>query len=219
MPPQRVSCPGRDSVHRHNHFLTENCPIATFPLRRDQVEQFRDTLTVDICQGMALDSALRMDNGQYQCFFFQGQILANNVAMDETEVAAKNGRIYTLTGVLVPPSILPILPHRCNETKSELKLVKELRKSGKSERVGVVSSHRQHPVLSSENVKTTTCGHLSMRRQVVLSAVNQGSGGISTGDGLQVSRVLGVVITNDYRCQSFILPHRKSKIRVSTKLP
>lgn len=52
----------------------------------------------------------------------KGQILANNVAMDETEVAAKNGRIYTLTGVLIPPSILPILPHRCNETKSELKL-------------------------------------------------------------------------------------------------
>lgn len=172
-----------------------------------------------IRQGMALGSAIRMDDGQHQCFFFQGQILANNVAMDETEVAAKNGRIYTLTGVLIPPSILPILPHRCNETKIELKLVNELRKSGKSERVGLVSSHWQHPVLSSENVKTATCGHLSMRRHVVLSAVNQGSGGISTGDGLQVSRALGVVITNDHRCQSFILPHRKSKIRVSTRLP
>ncbi|XP_030100815.1 stabilin-2 isoform X1 [Mus musculus] len=52
----------------------------------------------------------------------KGQILANNVAVDETEVAAKNGRIYTLTGVLIPPSILPILPHRCNETKREMKL-------------------------------------------------------------------------------------------------
>ncbi|GAB1295460.1 Stabilin-2 [Apodemus speciosus] len=51
-----------------------------------------------------------------------GQILANDVVVDETEVAAKNGRIYTLTGVLIPPSILPILPHRCNETKRELKL-------------------------------------------------------------------------------------------------
>ncbi|XP_028633881.1 stabilin-2 [Grammomys surdaster] len=52
----------------------------------------------------------------------KGQILANNVAVDETEVAAKNGRIYTLSGVLIPPSILPILPHRCNETKRELQL-------------------------------------------------------------------------------------------------
>ncbi|KAG8514099.1 Stabilin-2, partial [Galemys pyrenaicus] len=51
-----------------------------------------------------------------------GQILANNVTMEEIEVAAKNGRIYTLTGVLIPPSIIPILPHRCDETKREMKL-------------------------------------------------------------------------------------------------
>uniref|UniRef100_A0A8D0SEQ2 Stabilin-2 n=1 Tax=Sus scrofa TaxID=9823 RepID=A0A8D0SEQ2_PIG len=53
-----------------------------------------------------------------------GQILANGVAMEETEVAAKNGRIYTLTGVLIPPSITPVLPHRCDETKREMKLVR-----------------------------------------------------------------------------------------------
>ncbi|XP_064235981.1 stabilin-2 isoform X2 [Aotus nancymaae] len=51
-----------------------------------------------------------------------GQILANNVAMEEIEITAKNGRIYTLTGVLIPPSIIPILPHRCDETKREMKL-------------------------------------------------------------------------------------------------
>ncbi|XP_045147126.1 stabilin-2 [Echinops telfairi] len=51
-----------------------------------------------------------------------GQILANGVAMEETEVAAKNGRIYTLAGVLIPPSIVPILPHRCDETKREMRL-------------------------------------------------------------------------------------------------
>jgi hypothetical protein len=55
----------------------------------------------------------------------QGQILANEVAMDETEITAKNGRIYTLTGVLIPPSIVPILPHRCDETKRETKLVRK----------------------------------------------------------------------------------------------
>ncbi|KAH0516419.1 Stabilin-2 [Microtus ochrogaster] len=52
-----------------------------------------------------------------------GRILVNDVAVEETEVAAKNGRIYTLTGVLVPPSIVPILPHRCDETKREMRLV------------------------------------------------------------------------------------------------
>ncbi|KAM6216453.1 stabilin-2 [Rhynchocyon petersi] len=51
-----------------------------------------------------------------------GQILVNGVAMEEIDVAAKNGRIYTLAGVLIPPSIIPILPHRCDETKREMKL-------------------------------------------------------------------------------------------------
>ncbi|KAK7813715.1 hypothetical protein U0070_001421, partial [Myodes glareolus] len=51
-----------------------------------------------------------------------GRILVNDVAVEETEVAAKNGRIYMLTGVLVPPSIVPILPHRCDATKREMRL-------------------------------------------------------------------------------------------------
>ncbi|EGW09706.1 Stabilin-2 [Cricetulus griseus] len=49
-----------------------------------------------------------------------GQILANDVAVQETGIVAKNGRIYTLAGVLVPPSIIPIIPHRCDETKKEM---------------------------------------------------------------------------------------------------
>ncbi|MEE6480097.1 hypothetical protein FKM82_012459 [Ascaphus truei] len=51
-----------------------------------------------------------------------GQILVNGQKVEEADVAAKNGRIYTLDGVLIPPSILPILPHRCDKSKSELKL-------------------------------------------------------------------------------------------------
>ncbi|XP_030070273.1 stabilin-2 [Microcaecilia unicolor] len=49
-----------------------------------------------------------------------GQILVSGVEIEETDVAAKNGQIFTLSGVLIPPSIVPILPHRCDETKSEL---------------------------------------------------------------------------------------------------
>lgn len=56
----------------------------------------------------------------------QGQILVNGMALEEMEVAAKNGRIYTLRGVLIPPSIIPILPHRCDETKREMRLVRKL---------------------------------------------------------------------------------------------
>ncbi|XP_060050274.1 stabilin-2 isoform X2 [Erinaceus europaeus] len=51
-----------------------------------------------------------------------GQILANGVAVEETEVAARNGWIYTLAGVLIPPSIIPILPHRCDDAKREMQL-------------------------------------------------------------------------------------------------
>lgn len=58
----------------------------------------------------------------------QGRILANDVAMEDIEVTAKNGRMYTLGGVLIPPSILPILPQRCDETQSE---TVQVRKQGK----------------------------------------------------------------------------------------
>ncbi|KAM4748832.1 stabilin-2 [Rhinophrynus dorsalis] len=51
-----------------------------------------------------------------------GQILVNGEQIEEADVVAKNGRIYTLDGVLIPPSILPILPHRCDETKYEMQL-------------------------------------------------------------------------------------------------
>ncbi|XP_063303278.1 stabilin-2 [Pelobates fuscus] len=50
----------------------------------------------------------------------KGQILVNGEEVEEADVAAKNGRIYTLDGVLIPPSILPILPHRCDDVRYEL---------------------------------------------------------------------------------------------------
>lgn len=32
---------------------------------------------------------------------------------------AKNGRMYVLDGVLTPPSIVPVLPHRCDITETK----------------------------------------------------------------------------------------------------
>ncbi|KAJ1163610.1 hypothetical protein NDU88_004066 [Pleurodeles waltl] len=49
-----------------------------------------------------------------------GQIQVNGINIVEADVAAENGRIYTLDGVLVPPSIIPILPHRCDLLKREM---------------------------------------------------------------------------------------------------
>uniref|UniRef100_A0A672US94 Stabilin 2 n=1 Tax=Strigops habroptila TaxID=2489341 RepID=A0A672US94_STRHB len=48
-------------------------------------------------------------------------ILVSGEEMEETDIVAKNGRIYTLAGVLIPPTIVPILPHRCDETRSTKK--------------------------------------------------------------------------------------------------
>ncbi|XP_017292654.2 stabilin-2, partial [Kryptolebias marmoratus] len=48
-----------------------------------------------------------------------GQILVNNMAVLETAVAAKNGRLYVMDGVLTPPSIQPVLPHRCDITETK----------------------------------------------------------------------------------------------------
>ncbi|KAJ7329072.1 hypothetical protein JRQ81_015246, partial [Phrynocephalus forsythii] len=58
-----------------------------------------------------------------------GQILVNGEPIEETDIIAKNGRIYTLSGVLIPPSIMPILPQWCDEEKTEIKMVRLFRSS------------------------------------------------------------------------------------------
>ncbi|XP_043943785.1 stabilin-2 [Protopterus annectens] len=50
----------------------------------------------------------------------KGQILINDIAVEETDVVAKNGRIYSLSGVLIPPSIVPIVPKQCNESSAKM---------------------------------------------------------------------------------------------------
>lgn len=59
-------------------------------------------------------------------FILQGQILVNGEETEEIDIVAKNGRIYTLAGVLIPPSIVPILPHRCDGGRSEIKMVRKV---------------------------------------------------------------------------------------------
>nr|XP_019961729.1 PREDICTED: stabilin-2-like [Paralichthys olivaceus] len=49
-----------------------------------------------------------------------GQILVNGAAVLESAVEAKNGRLYVLDGVLTPPSIEPVLPHRCDITETKI---------------------------------------------------------------------------------------------------
>lgn len=53
----------------------------------------------------------------------QGQILVNEAAVTEAAVEAKNGRLYVMDGVLIPPSIEPVLPHRCDLSKTKIIMV------------------------------------------------------------------------------------------------
>ncbi|XP_066561323.1 stabilin-2 isoform X2 [Amia ocellicauda] len=50
-----------------------------------------------------------------------GQILVNGEVVLEADVQAKNGRLYSLDGVLIPASIKPVLPHRCDVIESKVK--------------------------------------------------------------------------------------------------
>lgn len=43
-------------------------------------------------------------------------MLVNEARVLEADVEAKNGRLYSVDGVLIPPSVEPLLPHRCDVT-------------------------------------------------------------------------------------------------------
>uniref|UniRef100_A0A671UAA8 Stabilin 2 n=1 Tax=Sparus aurata TaxID=8175 RepID=A0A671UAA8_SPAAU len=49
-----------------------------------------------------------------------GQIMVDGAAVLEAAVEAKNGRLYVVDGVLTPPSIQPVLPHRCDITDTQI---------------------------------------------------------------------------------------------------
>ncbi|KAJ7316744.1 hypothetical protein JRQ81_002906, partial [Phrynocephalus forsythii] len=51
-----------------------------------------------------------------------GRILLGDseVALNKRDILASNGVIHTLDGIFIPPSIIPILPHRCNEVSHQL---------------------------------------------------------------------------------------------------
>lgn len=42
----------------------------------------------------------------------------NGAAVVEAAVEARNGRLYAMDRVLTPPSIEPLLPHRCDITEN-----------------------------------------------------------------------------------------------------
>ncbi|XP_074054250.1 stabilin-1 isoform X2 [Macrotis lagotis] len=52
----------------------------------------------------------------------EGRILLgpSGIPLKNMDIVASNGIIHLLDGILLPPSILPILPHRCNESQYKI---------------------------------------------------------------------------------------------------
>lgn len=69
----------------------------------------------------------------------QGQILLGDkgVVLGSGNIMASNGIIHMVEGLLVPPSILPILPHRCDTTLSSILMVRTLRPRGRAHTAAV----------------------------------------------------------------------------------
>lgn len=55
----------------------------------------------------------------------QGRLLLGDkgVMLDTQDIVASNGIIHLINGVFVPPSIVPILPHRCDVKEHKITVV------------------------------------------------------------------------------------------------
>lgn len=58
----------------------------------------------------------------------QGRILLGHseIALNQRDILASNGVIHMLDGIFIPPSIVPILPHRCNEESYQIVEVSQI---------------------------------------------------------------------------------------------
>lgn len=84
-------------------------------------------LTVNVTENVSVATHLSTPGAAFRlvwkcecCFVSQGQILVNGAAVLEAAVEAKNGRLYVVDRVLTPPSIEPVLPHRCDITETKI---------------------------------------------------------------------------------------------------
>lgn len=54
----------------------------------------------------------------------------SGIPLNMRDIVASNGIIHTLDGIFIPPSIIPILPHRCNEEQHKIVMVSQLHTAG-----------------------------------------------------------------------------------------
>lgn len=50
----------------------------------------------------------------------------SEIPLNLRNIVASNGIIHTVDGIFIPPSIIPIFPHRCNEEQHKIVTVSQL---------------------------------------------------------------------------------------------
>uniref|UniRef100_A0A8C8E5F1 Stabilin 1 n=1 Tax=Otus sunia TaxID=257818 RepID=A0A8C8E5F1_9STRI len=124
-----------------NFQISENCglpaildgpgPFTVFVPSNDGVDKLRDGRLIYLFTEVrvTVDRLIMMPH----IVTMANQILTINISadgrilMDESgiplnmrDIVASNGVIHTLDGIFIPPSIVPILPHRCNEEQHKI---------------------------------------------------------------------------------------------------
>uniref|UniRef100_A0A8B9PAF4 Stabilin 1 n=1 Tax=Apteryx owenii TaxID=8824 RepID=A0A8B9PAF4_APTOW len=138
---------GNPQVHRH-FFFFYNCglpaildgpgPFTVFVPSNDGVDRLRDGRLIYLFTEVRAHNNLRSLKSKKLIMMpyivtMANQILTINIStdgrilMDESgipinmrNIMASNGIIHTLDGIFIPPSIVPILPHRCNEEQHKI---------------------------------------------------------------------------------------------------
>uniref|UniRef100_A0A3B4ZPW1 Stabilin 1 n=1 Tax=Stegastes partitus TaxID=144197 RepID=A0A3B4ZPW1_9TELE len=101
-------------------------PITVFVPTNQAIDRARDgSILCFLCLQLTVDelNALpRIQTMANQMVSISGQILLGDkgVRLASTNIMAANGIIHMIDGLLFPPSILPILPHRCDVTESKI---------------------------------------------------------------------------------------------------
>ncbi|KAG7277658.1 hypothetical protein CRUP_025343 [Coryphaenoides rupestris] len=97
-----------------DHLTSEQGRNKLLELLRNHVV---DSARLNIFNLVSSPSVVSMAN---QLLFFNvsenGRVFVNGMTVLEANVETRNGLLYSLDGALVPASILPLLPHRCDAT-------------------------------------------------------------------------------------------------------
>uniref|UniRef100_A0A8C3H2Z2 Uncharacterized protein n=1 Tax=Corvus moneduloides TaxID=1196302 RepID=A0A8C3H2Z2_CORMO len=94
-------------------------PFTVFVPSNDGVDRLRDGRLIYLFTEVRAHSTVRHPE---LTELHWGRILMDEsgIPLNMRDIVASNGIIHTLDGIFIPPSIVPILPHRCNEEQHKI---------------------------------------------------------------------------------------------------